>query len=105
MPKPRAPSSIPIAISVKDGRPVCDPFRAHVLPGDTVTWACASPYAIHFKKSTPFRVSVVPGAPDHPAQQVVRPRAAKRAHKYSVIVFAGRRAPLIVDPEIYVDAC
>jgi hypothetical protein len=94
-----------IHIAVEDGRIVYDTgFSVRAHRGDTITWTSPLPFAIHFGERTPFEQPSYAQAGHETVEARVRPNARSGAYKYSVTVFNGQGAPLIDDPEVYIDA-
>jgi hypothetical protein len=102
----RLPAQLPpIHIAVEDGRIVYDAgFSVHARRGEIITWTCPFAFAIHFGDRTPFDHYSSARAAEQTVEATVRPNAGSGAYKYSVTVFTGSGAPLIDDPEVYIDA-
>jgi hypothetical protein len=105
-PNMREPERLPpIDIKVEEGQiGYSTDFSVHARRGDIITWTCPSPFAIHFGDRTPFARHSSAGAARETVEARVRLNASSGAYKYSVTVFTGSGAPLIDDPEVYIDA-
>ena len=94
-----------IHITVEDDRIVYDTgFSVHARRGEIITWTCPFAFAIHFGDRTPLESYSSARAAEETVEARVRPNAGSGAYKYSVTVFNGQGAPLIDDPEVYIDA-
>jgi hypothetical protein len=80
-------------------------FSVRARRGDIITWTCPFPFAIHFGDRTPFDLYSSSRAEGETVELRTRPNAGSGAYKYSVTVFTGSGAPLIDDPEVYIDNC